>query len=105
VSVHDGRFVGSVIGTFDGWRGNIYRLAVLPDMRRQGCARSLVAEVERRLVEEGARRISALVEEDRPWAMAFWQSAGYEVDARTTRYVKNFPSRNTDQIGAPPGAG
>ena len=26
----DGRIVGSIIGTFDGWRGNIYRLAVHP---------------------------------------------------------------------------
>ena len=29
-----GRIVGSIIGTFDGWRGNIYRLAVHPDHRR-----------------------------------------------------------------------
>ena len=26
----DDRLVGSIIGTFDGWRGNIYRLAVHP---------------------------------------------------------------------------
>ena len=36
----EGRLVGSVIGTFDGWRGNIYRLAVHPDYRRQGLARA-----------------------------------------------------------------
>ena len=31
-----GHVIGSIIGTFDGWRGNIYRLAVHPDYRRRG---------------------------------------------------------------------
>src|SRR5262245_29049 len=44
-----GRIVGSIIGTFDGWRGNIYRLAVHPDHRRRGVARALVTEAEKRL--------------------------------------------------------
>ena len=31
-----GTVVGSVIATFDGWRGNVYRMAVDPAWRRQG---------------------------------------------------------------------
>jgi ribosomal protein S18 acetylase RimI-like enzyme len=84
-----GQIVGSAIGTFDGWRGNIYRLAVHPDYRRRGVARALVAEVETRLARQGAKRITALVEKDHPIAMTFWEAVGYRVDERIVRRVRN----------------
>jgi ribosomal protein S18 acetylase RimI-like enzyme len=86
------RIVGSVIGGWDGWRGNIYRLAVAPSARRFGIAAMLVNEVSRRLAtEKGARRITALVEKAHPDATGFWdsmKSEGYELDPRLIRYIK-----------------
>ena len=84
-----GRVVGSVIGSFDGWRGNIYRLAVHPNSRRQGVARALVTELEKRLIQQEAKRITALVEKDHPWAMNLWEAVGYQADERIVRRVRN----------------
>ena len=93
VAEADGRLVGTVIGGWDGWRGNIYRLAVSPAYRRRGLARALVAEADRLLHQMGARRISALVERDHPWATDFWDSlaaSGYRHDERMRRYIKTL---------------
>jgi ribosomal protein S18 acetylase RimI-like enzyme len=78
---------------WDGWRGNIYRLAVSPAYLRRGIARALVGEAERRLCGMGARRISALVESDHQWATDFWDSlgaSGYRHDERMRRCVKTL---------------
>jgi len=85
-----GQIVGSIIGSFDGWRGNIYRLVVHPHFRRKGLARALVAEVENRLRRQGAKRITALVEKDHAWATAFWEAVGYGWDQRMVRHAKNL---------------
>ena len=89
VAEEEGRIVGTVIGGFDGWRGNIYRLAVHPERQKQGIARRLVSELEARLVEMGAKRVTALVEKDHPWATGFWDAVGYDLDAGMARYVRN----------------
>ncbi len=92
VAEEEGRIVGTVIGGFDGWRGNIYRLAVHPDHQRQGIARCLVSDLEARLVDMGAKRITALVERDHLWATGFWDAVGYGLDAGMARYVRNLQS-------------
>jgi ribosomal protein S18 acetylase RimI-like enzyme len=86
----NGQLIGSIIGTFDGWRGNLYRLAVHPDYRRRGIGRALVAEVEERLARQGVKRITALVEKHHSWATGFWQAVGYGMDSRIVRHVRSL---------------
>jgi ribosomal protein S18 acetylase RimI-like enzyme len=90
VAEEDGDIVGALIATFDGWRGNMYRLAVLPEHRRRGIACALVRAGESRLRSRGARRITALVAHEQAGAPEFWVSASYELDQHTTRFVKTF---------------
>lgn len=85
----DQHIIGSLIATFDGWRGNMYRIAVHPDYRRRGIGRALVKEGERYLAQLGVKRITALVEEKYPWAIAFWSSVGYEIEPGIVRFFRN----------------
>ena len=79
--------IGTLLGAFDGWRGNMYRLAVRPSYRRQGIGRQLVREVEHVFAGWGVRRVTVLIEVDRPWAMDFWTAVGYPRDERILRHV------------------
>jgi ribosomal protein S18 acetylase RimI-like enzyme len=86
--------IGSLLGTFDGWRGNMYRLVVHPRHRRQGIGRELVRHVERAFAELDVRRITVLVEVDRPGAMAFWSAVGYPRDEHVIRHLGIIRSRS-----------
>ena len=82
------RIDGTLVAAWDGWRGNFYRLAVSPSLRRRGIATALVREGERRMIACGALRNSAMVEGDDDVATAFWGSVGYRLDPRLARYIK-----------------
>jgi len=93
VAEYNNRIIGTAMGGWDGWRANIYRLAVLPQYRRQGIGRALVREIEERLRLKGVRKISIMVEGNDELAKVFWNAlddSGYEYDPRIIRYVKNI---------------
>jgi len=73
-----GRLIGTAIGAWDGFRGWLYRVGVLPAYRRQGIASALVSEVERRLVDAGARQINLMLWTENEEARAFYAHLGYE---------------------------
>jgi ribosomal protein S18 acetylase RimI-like enzyme len=81
--------VGTLIATWDGWRGHFYRLAVLPQHRRRGVATALVRVGEQRLFEMGARRLNAIAVDGHAGAAGLWRASGYEAQSRRLRFVKN----------------
>jgi len=77
VAETEGRLVGSVLGTHDGRRGWINRLAVAPKLRHKGIARMLVAEVEKRLLNLGIEIVACLVEDWNIGSIRTFERLGY----------------------------
>jgi ribosomal protein S18 acetylase RimI-like enzyme len=89
VAESDGVVVGSLIATWDGWRGSFYKLVVHPEHRRRGVATELLSEGQRRLRARGALRLTAIVVEDDLAATAFWEAAGYLRRPEQARFIQN----------------
>ncbi len=84
--------VGTLIAVWDGWRGSFYRLAVAPEQRRLRIATALLHEGERRLRAQGAVRLTAIVADDDPVAISFWEAAAYTRQDNRARFVRHLGS-------------
>ena len=77
VAEEDGRMVGAVLGTHDGRKGWINRLAVAPDHRKRGIAAMLVHAVEERLLERGIEIFACQIEDWNEPSMTVFDHLGY----------------------------
>ena len=81
LGMYDGkRLIGTIIGTSDGRRGWINRLAVDPDYRGRGLAGELIAAAEEFLYSLGLKIIAALVEDWNAASMSVITKAHYLID-------------------------
>jgi ribosomal protein S18 acetylase RimI-like enzyme len=86
----NGAIIGALIAASDGWRGNMYRLAVHAEHRRAGIGSALVRAGERHLRRAGVIRVTALVAYGDDVAVSFWEAAGYPQDREIGRHVRNL---------------
>lgn len=71
------RLVGVVLGTDEGRKGWINRLAVLPEVRRSGVAAALVGFCEEEFARRGRGLVCALVEDWNAPSLGLFQREGY----------------------------
>lgn len=84
VAVIGARVVGTVMAGYDGHRGWVYRLAVLPEHRREGIATHLMQRAEAALAARGCAKVNLQVRADNEAVVGFYQSLDYEVEERVS---------------------
>lgn len=72
--------VASVMIGYDGHRGSINYLAVLPRLQRTGLGAELMRRAETYLIEIGCPKVSFCVRKDNDSVLAFYDTLGYGVD-------------------------
>jgi ribosomal protein S18 acetylase RimI-like enzyme len=73
-----GAVVGSLMAGYDGHRGSINYVGVLPSHRKVGIGRAMMLEAERLLVERGCPKINLQIRTDNLEAVEFYRRLGYE---------------------------
>lgn len=74
--------LGTVMAGYDGHRGWIYCLAVVPDFQRIGIGRELVAHAEEALAARGCGKINLQIVEGNASVEAFYRKLGFETEKR-----------------------
>lgn len=89
----EGMLVGVIIGSYDGRKGWINRLAVDPEHRRQGIAQLLITRLEKNLEKRGAEVICALVMGSNIKSINLFEKQRYIID-RSILYLSKRKSKD-----------
>jgi ribosomal protein S18 acetylase RimI-like enzyme len=79
-----GGIVGAVMAGYDGFRGWIYHLAVLPEYRRQGIGTMLVQSAEEKLRRLGCPKVNLQIRSSNGQVAEFYRRIGYVVEERVS---------------------
>ncbi|HHN81378.1 MAG TPA: GNAT family acetyltransferase [Methanomicrobia archaeon] len=74
------RLVGTCMAGYDGHRGWVYYLAVLPAFQQRGIASRLMERAERELLERGCAKINLMVRTSNEEVITYYENRGYARD-------------------------
>ena len=102
VAVAEGKVVGSIMAGYDGHRGWIYSLAVLPGYRRHGLGSRLVQHAEEQLRSLGCPKINLQIMNGNEEVESFYRKLGYEAERRISMGKKIPANISNAEPGAAP---
>jgi len=81
-AVHGDTVLGTVMAGYDGHRGWIYSMAVLPEYRKMGIGQSLLSHAETQLVSQGCVKVNLQILKENHGVQAFYRACGYTPEDR-----------------------
>lgn len=88
--------IGAVMAGYDGHRGWLYSVAVLPDCRRHGVGAALVRAALNALDELGCVKVNLQVRAGNEAVTAFYESLGFAIEPRISMGLQ-LPKRADTQ--------
>ena len=82
VAISDNLIIGACLAGYDGHRGWLYAVAVLPQYRRSGAGRLLVEGAGQNLKDLGCIKINLQIRSTNTAVVAFYADLGFEVEER-----------------------
>jgi ribosomal protein S18 acetylase RimI-like enzyme len=97
-----GKVVGSIMAGYDGHRGWIYSLAVLPGCRGRGLGSRLVRHAEEQLRSLGCPKINLQIMNGNEEVESFYRKLGYEPEPRISMGKKIPENIASAELAAAP---
>ena len=82
IALEKGKIVGIIMAGYDGHRGWIYSLAVIPENRRAKIGTKLLVHAENELKKLGCVKINLQIVKNNEIVKEFYQKNGYDIEER-----------------------
>jgi ribosomal protein S18 acetylase RimI-like enzyme len=77
VAEMNNRLIGTVLGTFDGRRGYVHHLAVIPEFQKKGIGTALLDELENRYKKLNVVKIHLFIETFNAGVESYYEKKGW----------------------------
>lgn len=82
IAMEDGQIVGTTMAGYDGHRGWIYSMAVIPEKRKSNIGTELLKHTENELKKLGCVKINLQIYKDNEIVKEFYLKNGYNIEER-----------------------